>query len=279
MKTNDEVIRQFFADNEAQFSSETIRSYTIALKQFFSFCDLTYDKVKAIHVRAWLADMQEQELKPRTVQLKLAAAKSFYRYCLEEHIIKKDPTTHVPTPQLEDSLPYYLDKKQLAQLMEYTMQWPRERVLVEMLYTTGVRISELLNIKQEDIKWDTQQIWIRRGKGNKERFVLFTTACGARLDEYLSTRTVDSSYLFVNPQGKPLSRVYVEQLFRKFSEAVGFKVTPHTLRHTFAAHLAEKDMPQSNIQELLGHVNINTTRIYTRLSEKARKKQYDQYNN
>ncbi|RYG71937.1 integrase [Lentibacillus lipolyticus] len=275
--TNEEMFEEFLSDNEARFSSETKRSYRLSFRQFFSFADIHYTKVKATHIRAWLSELDEQGRKQRTIHLKLAAIKSFYRYCLEEQYVKKDPTVTVSSPKIDDSLPYYLDKRQLAELREHLKKNQRDRAIAEMLYTTGVRISELLNIRLEDIKWLSKQIWIRKGKGNKERFVLFTTECAARVTEYIQERNIESDYLFVNPKGRPLSRVYIEEIFRDYSKELGFYVTPHTLRHTFAAHLAEKGMPQSYIQELLGHVNINTTRIYTRLNEKARKKQYDQY--
>lgn len=272
-----EVQQSFFNDHKARFSPETNRSYKIALKQFFSFCEKNYDEVKATDIRAWLASMGEQGLKPRTIHLKLSAIKSFYRYCMEENKTKKNPTLTVHTPKKDDSLPYYLSKRQVALLQELTKEDPRDRAIIETLYATGVRVSELLQIKFEDIKWETRQIWIRKGKGNKERFVLFTHECGERLKVYLEQRKQVSVYLFPNNRGGHLSRVFVEKRFQEFSEALGFRVVPHTMRHTFAAHLAEKNMPQSYIQELLGHVNINSTRIYTRLMEQARKKQYDRY--
>ncbi|RYG71913.1 integrase [Lentibacillus lipolyticus] len=277
MKTNEEMFQDFMSDNDARFSPKTKRSYRLSFNQFFSFTDLHYGKVKALHIRAWLSELREQGMKQRTIRLKLATLKSFYRYCLEENQVKKDPTLTVSSPKIGDSLPYYLDKRQLAELKEYLKDNTRERAMIEMMYTTGVRISELLNIRMEDIKWQSKQIWIRKGKGKKQRFALFNTECAARVTDYLNERDIESDYVFVNPQGRPLSRVYIEQIFRGYSEKLGFRVTPHTLRHTFAAHLAEEGMPQSYIQELLGHVNINTTRIYTRLNEKARKKQYDQY--
>ncbi|MDK7669180.1 site-specific tyrosine recombinase/integron integrase [Cytobacillus oceanisediminis] len=274
---NPEVQRSFFNDNKTRFSSETTRSYEITLKQFFSFCNKNYDEVRATDVRAWLASMEEQELKPRTLHLKLSALKSFYHYCMEENKIKKNPTMTIKTPKKEDSLPYYLSKRQVALLQELTRNDPRDRAIVEALYTTGVRVSELLHIRLEDIKWETRQIWIRKGKGNRERFVLFTHECSERLKTYMSFRKHDSPYLFANNRGGHLSRVFVEKRFKEFSEELGFKVVPHTMRHTFAAHLAEKKMPPGYIQDLLGHVNINSTRIYTRLMEHARKKQYDQF--
>lgn len=277
MPMNQEAQKSFFNDHKARFSPETIRSYRISLTQFFTFCEKNYDEVKATDVRAWLALMEDQGLKPRTIHLKLSALKSFYQYCLEENKVKKTPTLTVHTPKKDDSLPYYLTKRQVALLQELAKKDLRERAIVETLYTTGVRVSELLHIKLEDIKWATRQIWIRKGKGNKERFVLFTHDCSERLKTYLDNRIEKSEYLFANNRGGHLSRIWVEKRFQEYSETLGFKVVPHTLRHTFAAHLAEKNMPQSYIQELLGHVNINSTRIYTRLMEQARKKQYDRY--
>ena len=135
----------------------------------------------------------------------------------------------------------------------------------------------MLNIHLEDIKWDQRQIWVRKGKGNKERFVLFTHECEQRLLKYLEQRKTPSLYLFCNDRGSPLSRVTIQHYFREYSKLLGFKVSPHTLRHSFAAHLVMKDMPQSHIQELMGHVNINSTQVYTRLEEKARKQMYDRY--
>jgi site-specific recombinase XerD len=274
---NQEIQESFISDHQSRFSPETIRSYRISLTQFFSFCEKRFDEVKSTDIRSWLSSMEEKGLKPRSIHLKLSALKSFYQYCMEENKIKKNPTLTVHTPKKDDSLPYYLSKRQLALLQEHTKGDLRDRAMIETLYATGVRVSELLHIKLEDIKWETRQIWIRKGKGNKERFVLFTHECAERLKTYLKQRKLESVYLFCNPRGERLSRIFVEKKFQGYSEALGFKVVPHTMRHTFAAHLAEKNMPQSYIQELLGHVNINSTRIYTRLMEQARKKQYDRY--
>jgi len=275
---NIEAQQSFFNDNYARYSSETIKSYKISLKQFFGFSNKQFDVIKPADIRLWLAALQEEkELKPRSIHLKLSALKMFYRYCIEESLIKKDPTLNIKKPHVGDSPPYYLKRRQITQLQELTRSDDRDRALVEALFTTGVRISELLNIKLEDIKWETRQIWIRKGKGNKERFVLFTHECSERLQLYLKKRKKESEYLFCNERGGKLSPLIVEIRFKEFSKVLDFKVVPHTLRHTFAAHLAEKNMPQSYIQELLGHVDINSTRIYTRLIEDARKKQYDSF--
>ncbi|MED4041261.1 tyrosine-type recombinase/integrase [Niallia taxi] len=215
--------------------------------------------------------------KKGTIHIKLSGVKSFYQYCMEENLLKKSPIQTIKTPKKEDVLPYYLNRRQIAQLQELTKNDYQFRPIIETLYSTGVRVSELLQIQLEGIRWETRQIWIREGKGNKERFVLFTHDCAERLKKYLAMRETYSLFLFSNRRGEPQHREFIQKNFRSFSRSLGYKVTPHTLRHTFAAHLAEKNMPQSYIQELLGHVDINSTRIYTRLMEYARKNKYDTY--
>lgn len=274
---NQKMMESFLQDYQVRFSPETTRAYRIAITQFISFCQMSFDEVKPADIRGWMAIMEEKGLKPRSIKMKLTAVRSFYRYCMEENQLKKSPTLKVQSPKIDDSLPYYLSKSQLVLLQELTKDSPRDRAIIETLYATGVRVSEMLNIQLSDVKWETMQIWIQKGKGNKERFVLFTYECGERLKNYLDQREVNSEYLFANRRGEPLSRCLIEHLFRTYTEKLEFKVTPHTMRHTFAAHLAEKNMDFTYIQELLGHANINSTRIYTRLLDSARKKQYDRY--
>jgi site-specific recombinase XerD len=198
---NLEVLQSFINEYQIRYSFETCRSYKISITQFFTFCQKNYDEVKRTNIRAWLAFMGEKGLKPRTIHLKLSALKSFYQYCLEENLMKENPTHKIRAPHIDDSLPYYLTKRQIVLLQELTKDNLRERALVDTLYATGVRISELLQIKLEDVKWDTRQIWIRKGKGNKERFVLFTHDCTERLKAYLQHRKVDSEFLFSNRRG------------------------------------------------------------------------------
>lgn len=219
---NLEVQQAYFNDQQARFSPETIRTYKIALSQFFSYCYKKVDEVEAKDIRDWLAMMNEKGLKPRSIQMKLSALKSFYQYCMEENLVTKNPTLKLRTPQKEDSLPYYLNKRQLVLLQELVKHNTRDRAIVEILYATGVRISEMLDIKIEDVKWSSRQIWIRKGKGNKERFVLFSHECAERLKAYLDQRRVNSVYLFANHRGEPLSRVTVQLYFRHFSKTLGY---------------------------------------------------------
>jgi integrase/recombinase XerC len=274
---NEKIIHAFFQDHYARFSAETIRSYRITLNKFFDYCGKNYNEIQLNDVRDWVASLIHTGLKPRTIRLKISAVKSFYRYAMEEHLLEKNPTLKIKAPKKEDSLPYYLSQRQLTLLQELTRSDIRDRAIVEALYATGVRVSELLQIKLEDIKWEKRLIWIRKGKGNKERFVLFSHECAERLKTYLHNRKEVSDYLFASNRGGHLSRILIEKRFQEFSKQLGFKVVPHTMRHTFAAYLAEKGMDFSYIQELLGHSNIESTRIYTRLMNHARKQKYDQF--
>jgi len=151
---------------------------------------------------------------------------------------------------------------------------PKKRAIIETLYSTGVRLSELINIKLQDINWEARLILIK-GKGEKERIVLFNAECEERLKYYLSTRHDTIPYLIISDTGNRMYARLLQKYFEKYTKKLGFKVSPHTLRHTFAAHLAQKGMPLACIQELLGHADIRDTRIYAKLYEHARRNKLD----
>ncbi|HBV96174.1 MAG: integrase [Peptococcaceae bacterium BICA1-7] len=274
-----ETINKYFYDNELKFSKHTIKAYSNSLKEFFSFCKKEYDEVKATDIRDWLAVFINCGYKPNSIILKYYSLKSFYQYCIEEGLIKKDPTSDMLLPEKEKLIPVYLNQQELANLKNASANSPRDRAIIETLYTTGVRVSELVNIKKEDINWYNKEILICKGKAKKERFVLFTIECAERLKKYLALRIDESPYLFVNGQGYPLSVRGVNFILNKYSKILnlGYSISPHKLRHTFAARLAAKGMPLSCIQDLLGHDNIKNTIIYTRLYAQARKNKYDNF--
>lgn len=260
---NSEAQQSYFDYIQGLYSSETIRGYKIALKQFFLFCEKNYDVVKPNDIREWLANMEERGLKPSSIHSKLAVLKSFYIYCREENRITNNPTWSIRLPQKVYSPPYYLTKSEVERLLELTKNDIRERAIVETLYTTGVRIGELVNIKLADVKWETRRILIPRRKGKAERIVYLTEGCAERLKIYLDLRQQDSEFLFSNLQGKMLSRAFVEKRFQAYSKELEFKVMPRTMRHTFAAHLAEKGASQIFILEVLGLCSFSSSHIYT----------------
>lgn len=264
---NSEAQQSFFYDIQIRFSSETIRGYKISLKQFFVFCEKNYDVVKPTDVQAWIAHMEEKGLKTKTIYLKLAALKSFYLYCVEENTVTNNPTLITYSIKRDDLLPHYLTQSEVKRLLELEKNEVKEQAIVETLYSTGLRLRELLNIKLVDVNWEKRQISIRQGKRDRNRFVYFTNGMAERLKAYLELRQEDSEYLFSNQRGEMLSRNFVENRFKAYSKALEFRVTPHSMRHTFAARLAQKNAPQIFIQELLGLVTYNRNRIYNRQEE------------
>ena len=277
IKTNEEVIEYFFKDNSSRLCSNTVKSYSCSLKNFFNFINKSFYEVKRGDIKAWFAELDKRGYKPKTINIRLTAIQSFYKYCVEESLVSKNPALNIEMPKLPDSIPYYLEKPQLAILMEASKEDTRNRTIVATLYATGVRISELLSIEISDIDFDLRLIWIKKGKGNKERFVLFTVDCAERIKEYILNRNVQSPYLFCNNKGETLSISWATLMFRTYSKKIGFKVTAHTLRKTFATHLYQRGMPVLHIKELLGHELLKTTMDYIKLNDKARKVKYDSY--
>ncbi len=275
---NEEMFSRFIYEYE-QLDKETKRKYQIYLRQFFSFCMKTYADVTRHDIQSWLNRLNTNGNKPATRNNKLSALKTFFRFLHEDEYILKNPTEDIEFIKIKERLPLYLDKVTLAQLLEISNRSKLERAIVETLDATGVRIGELLNIEKNDVKWEQRQIVIKDTKGDRDRFVLFTPSCEARLKEYLKSRKVESNYLFCRKDGKPLHPNWVRTRFEEYSKQVNnpFKITPHTMRRTFAAHLAEKGMPLAYIQKLLGHIDMNSTRIYAKLYNEARKKRYDYY--
>ncbi|KJS15379.1 MAG: hypothetical protein VR69_13580 [Peptococcaceae bacterium BRH_c4b] len=274
---NTDIISQFFLEHELKFAEGTVKRFWIVLRQFFAFCPKEYGVVRASDVRVWLANLDQSGKAPATICLCLTALKSFYRYCREENLVANDPTVNIKPPRLSDRLPVYLQRDELTRLKEMAKDNLRDRAIIETLYATGVRLEEFINIRLEDINWDDRQIIIPNGKGKKGRIVLFTSECAERLKEYLGSRQDEIPNLFLNKWGSPLQGRRLHGLITGYAQKLGKRITPHTFRHTFAAHLAEKGMPLPCIQDLLGHDNIKNTRIYAQLCANARKKQYDRY--
>jgi site-specific recombinase XerD len=191
--------------------------------------------------------------------------------------VGENPVLKVKLPRREERLPVYLEKSVLAELRETARVCFSDRTIVEMLYATGVRADELCQLKKEDVSWNEELITVWKGKGMKSRIIPFTPECGERLKMYLASRDDDSPYLFVNKWGKQLTPGTLRFYFQDISRRLGRRVYPHLLRHTFAMHLAIKGAPLEAIKKFMGHENIKTTEIYTKLSAKTRKDLYDQY--
>jgi len=273
-----ETCRQQFMDEFAfRLEDKTLDLHQKAVEQLLDYCGKLFNEITPKDIRKWVLYLETEGYKPVTIKTRLAGVKLFYRYCVEEQSIKESPAASVPFPFVEDSLPKYLEIEQLEQLRKLVEGKVRDRAIIELLYATGIRISELVQMKKEDIDWSERIIHIPRGKRKKGRIVLFTRNCGQYLQKYLDQRSDDLPYLFINnKRTNSICKRFIQYKFNDYKKELGFHVTPHTLRHTFAAHLAMKGMPLECIQVLLGHDTPHQTQVYARLYSHFRKQMYDQ---
>ena len=274
-----EVCIQHFRDGyKHRLSERTINLYVKAIRQMLEHCQKPFDGVTNKDIRNWVLHLDENGWKPVTVNSKLYGLKLFYRYAVEEKLVNHNPMDSILFPEINETLPRYLEVKELALLRKHVEGRITERAVIEVLYVTGMRISELAAMKKEDISWSERIILIREGKRKKERIVLFTNICEEHLKKYLNQRKDELPYVFVNTSGTgPICFRTIQKKFKRYERELGFRMTPHTLRHTFAAHLAAKGMPIEGIQTLLGHVSPQQTHLYARLYSHARKQKYDEW--
>lgn len=285
MKNMDQEIVKYleYLNKELNFSKNTIDSYRKDLADFFCFVNrqgIDYLSINRYDVRAYLKYLDELKLKNSTIARRISAIRSFYNYLLSMGIISNNIFNSIRNPKLEKKLPNYLSYEELGDILDSidisTPTGIRNRLLIEMFYATGCRVSELINIKMSDINFTNKSIRIM-GKGSKERIVYYGDYAQIYLNMYLETEfNKDSNYLFLNDKKDAMSVQDVEVIIRYIVKDLALKthVTPHTLRHTFATHLLNNGADIKSVQELLGHASLNTTGIYTHVSNERLKEVY-----
>lgn len=274
----EQYIEQFGKDYQLRFVVATIRNYQRTLRRLDKHVQKPLDGICKKDIRNFLIALEKDGLKPGTLSTNLNGLNAFFKYCHEEGWITENPAARIPFPKLDEKLPRYLTHPQLASLRACVEGNLLERAIIEVFYATGIRISELVKLKKSDINRSERSMLIQDGKGRVDRIALFSTECGQHLDTYLSSRTDSSPYVFINERTK--NRIGISTInskFQSYSDSIEFRVTPHMLRYTFAAHLAQKGMSLDNIRQLLGHVNPRTTRLYATLHDHARKEMYDKW--
>lgn len=263
----------FFLKVELNYSELTIKSYQLDLTDFFRFIEskkINYLTITNHDVRGYLKYLDSCNLKNSTISRRISTLRTFYNYLVDENIVENNVFHNVKNPKLEKKLPNYLNYNEMEELLESidisTTEGLEKRLLIEMFYSTGCRVSEMINVKISDIDFTNKTIRIM-GKGSKERIVYFGDYASKYLDNYLSKVKCDK-YLFTNKKGEKLTINEVEQIVKDIMKHISIKthVTPHTLRHTFATHLLNNGADIKTVQELLGHANLSTTGIYTHVS-------------
>ena len=263
----------FFLKVELNYSELTIKSYQLDLTDFFGYIEskkINYLTITNHDVRGYLKYLDSCNLKNSTISRRVSTLRTFYNYLVDENIVENNVFHNVKNPKLEKKLPNYLNYNEMEELLESidisTSEGLKRRLLIEMFYSTGCRVSEMINVKISDIDFTNKTIRIM-GKGSKERIVYFGDYASKYLDNYLSKVKCDK-YLFTNKKGEKLTINEVEQIVKDIMKHISIKthVTPHTLRHTFATHLLNNGADIKTVQELLGHANLSTTGIYTHVS-------------
>lgn len=263
----------FFLKVELNYSELTIKSYQLDLTDFFRFIEskkINYLTITNHDVRGYLKYLDSCNLKNSTISRRISTLRTFYNYLVDENIVENNVFHNVKNPKLEKKLPNYLNYNEMEELLESidisTTEGLEKRLLIEMFYSTGCRVSEMINVKINDIDFTNKTIRIM-GKGSKERIVYFGDYASKYLENYLSKVKCDK-YLFTNKKGEKLTINEVEQIVKDIMKHISIKthVTPHTLRHTFATHLLNNGADIKTVQELLGHANLSTTGIYTHVS-------------
>jgi integrase/recombinase XerD len=274
-----------YATVEKGLAPNSLQSYGRDLRRFAGYvCQkkLALDEVRHEHIRNFLESLYRQGLSARSVARQLAALRHFFKFLLKEGRLKADPARELEAPHLSHSLPKYLNFQEVESLLAQpecsTPQGLRDRAMLELLYATGMRVSELLNVKWEDFE---PNLGIVRcvGKGNKERLIPVGKSALRAVESYLRhgrsalAKRGDFPYLFLNQRGGRLSRVGFWKILGAYGRRAGIRVslTPHLIRHSFATHLLERGADLRSIQTMLGHSDISTTQIYTHvLKERLR---------
>ncbi len=259
--------------DQKNYSPNTVKSYREDLEQFLVF--LKRKKTKDLDyptLRAFLAGLKEQDYSPRSSARKVASIKSFFKFLARKKIIKANPALLLRSPKLPDYLPNFLTIEE----MERVLASPRgddpaavrDRAILELLYSTGIRVGELTALIVPDVNLIDETVRVK-GKGRKERIVPVGKPALKAMMDYLSGRPAGAqARVFLNRFHTPLTARSVERLIAKYGRTAGLgrTLTPHTFRHSFATHLLDRGADLRTVQELLGHEHITTTQIYTHLT-------------
>jgi len=286
-----ELIEYFldYLSLERGLAYNTIISYRYDLFKYYEFIvskkDINFQTVNHKVIDEYYHYLGNINLGVNSIFRNLVALKMFYRFLLTEGFIKNDLTHFIEFPRLRKKLPQALNLKELDKILSEEnfkgLLGKRDQSIIELLYATGMRVTELISLRRNDIKLEHRLLKCT-GKGNKERWIPFTDRAHNVLNEYIQfirprlIKKRDTDLLFLNNHGNPISRQGVFYLIKNYAKISGIKkkVTPHTFRHTLATHLIENGADLRSVQEMLGHSDISTTQIYTHVSRKWVKEEY-----
>jgi integrase/recombinase XerC len=283
-------------EKERDVSPHTVKAYTRDLEAFTEFCDRHYGEwgwttIDRLGLRGFLGELQRRGLSKRSAARALSAVRSLYRYLQEHHGVPNNVVRAAKAPKLEKRLPTYLDRSQTQSLFDWAesraggdeLGPTRDLAILELFYSTGIRLSELNGMNVEDLDLLSDQVKVR-GKGRKERIVPVGSRAVLALRRYLNLREPlvarsggDRRALFLSRRGKRLAPRGIQRIVHRMFDAIGGDgLRVHSLRHTFATHMLDAGADLRAVQELLGHASLSTTQVYTHTSVERLKKVYNQ---
>ncbi|MEL1134024.1 site-specific tyrosine recombinase/integron integrase [Desulfitobacterium sp. THU1] len=287
----DHALSLFDGQLKAQNRSEhTLIAYHNDLVQFFDFAalelsvepeQLTVDQVDIYIVRSFLGQMTDRGLERKSMARKLSALRAFFKFLCREGILQKNPVQRIATPKLGRKLPHFLSIEELNRLTQApdctTLLGARDQVILELLYGSGLRVSELAGLNRQDIEAESFLLRVR-GKGNKERIIPLTRYAIEATRNYLGMREDSQEALLLNYQGTRLSVRSIRRILDHLALESGLSqhLHPHMLRHSFATHLLDGGADLRSVQELLGHAKLSSTQIYTHLTKERLQEVYEQ---
>lgn len=267
---------------ELNYSFYTIKEYVLHVKDFITYCDnngVNYLSLSKDDVINYLKFLDEQKLSNKSIGTILSSLRCFYSYLLDNNYINLNIFKLISNPKLEKKLPSFLSYEEIRIVLDSidtdNILSIRNKMIIELLYATGIRVSELRNIKIIDIDFNNKSIKVF-GKGSKERIVYFGDYAYDAIKLYLDNRELKSEYLILNNNGKQISVRGIELIIKNVIDkaCIKTKVSPHTFRHTFATHMLNNGCPLKSVQELLGHASLSSTEIYTHITDDYIKSEY-----
>lgn len=275
---------------EKRFSPHTVLAYSCDLDQYAAFLKSTYetdDLSSATHsmIRSWIVQMMEQHITPRSINRKLTTLKTYYKFLLRQGVLRVNPMIRVQAPKTSKRLPAFVDERRMDHLFT-GVEFPegfsglRDRLVLEVLYGTGMRLAELVGLKDTDVDVFGMQLKVL-GKRNKERIIPFTVKMRDLIAAYRKARNNEfpsTAVFFLTDQGNPLYPKFVYRLVQRYLGAITTleKRSPHVLRHTFATHMLNRGADINSVKEILGHANLSATQVYTHNTIEKLKKVYQQ---
>ncbi len=272
---------------DKKYSPNTIESYARDLEKYYQFQkqrEIKMNQIKKEHIKEYLKYLKESKMSDKSISRNISSIRTFYKFLLMERVITKSPIELIELPKIKKTLPTVLSTEEVSRLLDITITdaySARNKAMLELMYATGLRVSELIALKKQDINFE-DAVLKTMGKGSKERILpigdyaldaLRVYLDGYR-DELMKKKVTD--YLFLNNHGTPITRQGFFKIIKKLAKEKNITTpfSPHTLRHSFATHLLDCGADLRSIQELLGHSDISTTQIYTHVSNDLLKENY-----